>query len=191
MLASNGLCVCSFSAAAEREIAPGTISSRSRCHKGGNGAVPQSTHTTGNGARWSVMRNREHLPCYRVNQELFDKKTRFSPSQFRPQRVRRCRQSAREISAPSWGSTCCVWNFHQSTRRWKHTKLADIKSPNFFLHEAKLFASWFVCKLRSFGLLESECQYCASLLPLQWDVPHLSPRKGLRLLAPLFPLDCL
>ena len=43
-----------------------------------------------------------------VNQEQNDKKSRFSPSQFLPQGVRRCRRSAREIVAIMGFQTLCA-----------------------------------------------------------------------------------
>ena len=65
-----------------RKKDPCTISLISRSHRGGGGAVPQETHSTGNGARCSVMRNREDIPCSRVHQDQNDKIVRSQPSRL-------------------------------------------------------------------------------------------------------------
>ena len=103
--------------AEERFVIPGSMPKPgwecSRYHKinipmsqSGNGAVPQKTRFTGKGARWSVMQNREYLPCSRVHQEQNDKRVRSSPSQFHRQNVRRRSQSAREMTQED--SAWCV-----------------------------------------------------------------------------------
>ena len=53
------------------------------------------------------VRKRTGEQVAHVNQEQNDKKSRFSPSQFLPEGVRRCRRSAREIVAIMGFQTLC------------------------------------------------------------------------------------
>ena len=84
--------------------------------------IPQRKLTAANGDCKSVMRKRVLLLYHRVNPKN-DRILQLSTIRFHPQRVRRCRQAAREIDAPSADSTCCVRNFHRTrggrnTRSW-------------------------------------------------------------------------
>ena len=83
------------------------------------------------------MRNREHLPCRRATQEQNDKRVQVSPSQFHPRRVRRCRQSASEITVPSFHMLCAKSSSEHEAVESLEVGLSMIYASNQTLRRAK------------------------------------------------------